>query len=82
MNKEINYHQLSHDLLGTCKSVQEWLDQNEFDELDELQVSIKMEEECNIYLCVQCGWWVECGDLSEKETDEHTCKECIPDDED
>lgn len=70
---------LANQLLGTCKSIESVLDQD--DELDALRdCSIDDLEDMviskNVERCDGCDWWFESGDLVDENNEPVGCEDC------
>jgi hypothetical protein len=73
-------------LQGTCMSLEQGLY-----ECFELECSSEVENELemcdyldnSLFLCVACGWWCECGDYAENQSNPSgdICSDCEPEEE-
>lgn len=65
--------EVAHELLGTCKSLESVITEEEFLNSKFLQA---LDEE--VLECETCGWWCESGEMDE----EGNCNDCSTEDDD
>ena len=70
-------HELGQYLWGSCKTVDEGLEDCFGCSVDDLENEMEVYEflEDDNFWCTSCGWWFERIDQSENEY-ENTCKDC------
>ena len=61
---------LAQDLIGTCKSISDFLED------DELTLEEAHELDDLVLECVNCNWWSEPGEIGDRDG-EHVCLECL-----
>lgn len=76
MEKEIDIDRIIEDLLGTCKSLVSVLDSYGLTE-DDLSDKERFLMDNEIFLCDECGWWMEISQC----TEDGICEDCNPDNE-
>ena len=66
MSSKVNIKELIEDLRGTCKSIDDFVDE------DLLTIAQLEELDREIFLCDGCCWWYCSSEMLES----HTCEEC------
>jgi hypothetical protein len=69
-------HEIADDLIGTCRSLHDFTDE---DEIDNDLLMAKLYDLC--FECDCCGWWADIEELNNEDSSRELCDECHEHDE-